>query len=103
MSINEKPTRNKLWRASNFCLVMLLFLGGMYFLKSIDDLMMRSVELDQLKSRLEVLQLENKEKQAEKNYLESYENISSRLRDLRMVKISNIDYIKIGEDPLAKK
>lgn len=103
MSINEVPTKNKLWKATNLCLVVLLLLGGMYFLKSIDDLMMRSVELDQLKSNLEVLQAENKDKQAEKNYLESYENITSRLNELKMVKISNIDYVKVGEDSLAKK
>jgi len=103
MSINEVPVKNKLWKATNLCLVVLLLLGGMYFLKSIDDLMMKSVELDQLKSELKVLQTENKEKEAEKNYLESYENVSSRLGELKMVKISSIDYVNVGEDSLAKK
>lgn len=103
MSINEVPTKNKLWKGVNLCLVVLVLLGGMYFLKSIDDLMMKSVELDQLKTDLSALQSENKEMENQKNYLESYENISSRLGDLGMVKVSSIDYVNVGEDSLAKK
>lgn len=103
MSINETPIKNKSWKAINLCLVVLVLVSGMYFLKSIDDIMMKSVELDELKSDLNSLQSGNKEMESQKNYLESYENISSRLGELEMVKISNIDYINVGEDSLAKK
>lgn len=103
MSINEVPKKNRAWKAVNLCLVVLVLASGMYFLKSIDDLMMKSVELDQLKSDLKTVQTENKEMEEQKHHLESYENISSRLNDLQMVKVSNIDYVKVNEDSLAKK
>ncbi len=103
MSINEVPKKNRAWKAVNLCLVVLVLVSGMYFLKSIDDLMMKSVELDQLKSDLKVIQNENKDMEEQKHYLESYENISSRLNELQMVKVSNIDYVNVTEDSLAKK
>lgn len=97
-------TRNvKLLSAFNLCLVFTVILGGFYFLKSIDDLMVKNLELEQLKGSLNLLQEENREMESLKNSLESYENINTRLKDLNMVKVSNIDYIIVGNDSLAKK
>ena len=77
--------------------------GGFYFLKSIDDVMTRNLELEQLKSDLQNLQDEKQDLDYKKNVLGSYESIKTRIDDLKMVKVSEIDYINWGEESLAKK
>lgn len=95
--------KNRLLSALNLCLVFAVIVCGFYFIKSIDDLMVKNLELDQLKGQLNTLEEEKKEMESAKNTLESYENISARLQELNMVKVANIDYISVGEDALAKK
>ncbi len=89
--------------ALNLCLLMTLLVGGLFFIKSMDDVMTKNLELDNLKGKLVLLEEEKDEMESQKNNLESYENISSKLNDLAMVKVSNIDYISLGDDSLAKK
>jgi len=89
--------------ALNLCLLMTLLVGALFFIKSMDDLMTKNLELDNLKAKLVLLEEKKGEMESQKNNLESYENISSRLNDLSMIKISNIDYISLGDDSLAKK
>lgn len=98
-----KNNKNKLLSAVNLCLVFVVVLGGFYFLKNMDDAMIKKVELDQLKTELNVLQEEKQELDYKKNILSSYENVSTRLQDLKMVKVVDIEYISIGEDSLAKR
>lgn len=98
-----KQNKNKFLSAVNLCLVLVVVLGGLYFLKSMDDVMVKNLELEQLKTELNVLQEEKQELDYKKNALGSYENISTRLEDLKMVKVTDIKYISVGEDSLAKK
>ncbi len=95
--------KNSLFGAFNLCLVLLLLVGGFFFLKSMDDVMIKNLELEQSKARLNLLNEERRDMELKKNSLESYENVSSRLKDLSMVKVSEIDYISAGDDSLAKK
>lgn len=95
--------QNSLFGAFNLCLVLFLLVGGFFFLKSMDDLMVKNLELEQSRVKLNLLQEEKREMEFKKNSLESYENVSLRLKDLSMVKVSEIDYINIGDDSLAKK
>ncbi len=98
-----KQNKNKFLSAVNLCLVLVVVLGGLYFLKSMDDVMVKNLELEQLKTELNVLQEEKQELDYKKNALGSYENVSTRLEDLKMVKVTDIEYISVGEDSLAKK
>ena len=99
----RKKYSNKFLRSINLCLVFMLVVGGFYFLKSMDDLMLKNLELEQLKSDLQNLEDEKQDLDYKKNVLGSYDNIKSRIDDLRMVKVSEIDYINWGEESLAKK
>jgi hypothetical protein len=101
--MNTKKRKNGLFGALNLCLVLLLLVGGFFFLKSMDDLMVKNLELEQSRAKLNLLQEEQRDMELRKNSLESYENVSSRLGDLSMVKVSEIDYINIGDDSLAKR
>ena len=98
-----KNNKNKFLSAVNLCLVLVVVLGGLYFLKTMDDVMVKNLELEQLKTELNILQEEKQELDYKKNALGSYESISTRLEDLKMVKVTDIEYISVGEDSLAKK
>lgn len=105
MSIPEKQSnpQNKIFKIFNFFLAVILLVGGFYFLESMDDVIVKNLELEQLKGQLSSLEKENREMQVLKNNLESYENISSRLQNMNMVKITDIKYIEATKDSLAKK
>jgi uncharacterized protein HemX len=98
-----KNNKNKFLSTVNLCLVLVVVLGGLYFLKSMDDIIVKNLELEQLKTELNILQEEKQELDYKKNALGSYENVSTRLEDLKMVKVADIEYISVGEDSLAKK
>lgn len=98
-----KKEKNKIISALNLCLVIFLMLGGFFFLKSIDDVMVKNLELEQSRAKLDLLREEKQDMELKKNSLESYENVSSRLKDLKMVKVADIDYISVGDDSLAKR
>ncbi len=105
MSIPEKQSnsQSKVLKIFNLFLVVILVVSGFYFLKSMDDAIVKNLELEQLKGQVGFLENENREMQVLKNNLESYENISSRLKDMNMVKITDIKYIEATKDSLAKK
>jgi uncharacterized protein HemX len=105
MSIPEKQSnpQSKILKTFNLFLVVILLVSGFYFLKSMDDAIVKNLELEQLKGQVGFLENENREMQVLKNNLESYENISSRLKDMNMVKITDIKYIEATKDSLAKK
>lgn len=95
--------KNKIISSLNLCLVCLVLFGGFLFMKSLDDLIVKNLELDKYKTELDLLQEEKQENETKKNVLESHENISIRLRDLNMVAVSDITYISVGDDSLAKR
>jgi cell shape-determining protein MreC len=98
-----KKEKNRIISALNLCLVMSVMLGGFFFLKSMDDVMVKNLELEQSKAKLELLREEKQDMESKKNSLESYESVSSRLKDLQMVKVADIEYISVGDDSLAKR
>jgi Tfp pilus assembly protein PilO len=100
---NQVGSKNKILGAFNLCLVVMFLVGGFYFLKSMDDVMVKNLELEQLKSQLTSLENKNSELESSKNKLESYESVSSRLKNLSMVKVIDIKYINTAKDSLAKK
>lgn len=103
-SLNQPVrSRTNIFKAFNLCLVLSLLASGFYFLKSLDDVMVKNLELEQLKGRLGSLENKNREMETLKHDLESYENINSRLDGLNMVKVSQIEYLSPDKDSLAKR
>ncbi|MFA5420695.1 MAG: hypothetical protein WC280_01555 [Patescibacteria group bacterium] len=87
----------------NICLVFAIILSGFYYLKSVDDLVNKNFELQSLKGETSLLSEEISSLESVKNSLESYENINNRIKDLKMVKVTDINYIIINDNSLAKK
>ena len=87
----------------NFCLIFTIIVSGFYYLKSMDDLVNARFELQTLKEKSTLLEEESKNLEMLRNELDSYENISTRINDLKMVRVNDIDYINLGDDSLAKR
>jgi hypothetical protein len=95
--------KNKIWLSFSLCLVFIFVSGGFLFLGSMEDLMVKNLELRALEEELSSLESEKRGMESMKNSLESFENISLRLEDLSMVKVSDLEYISAGDDSLAKR
>ncbi|PKM91465.1 hypothetical protein CVU82_02615 [Candidatus Falkowbacteria bacterium HGW-Falkowbacteria-1] len=87
----------------NICLLFAVITSGFYYLKSMDDLVNKNFELQSLKEKATLLEEDNKNYEVLKNDLESYENMNARIEELKMVKVTGIKYISLGDDSLAKK
>jgi cell shape-determining protein MreC len=98
-----EPRKNNFLKGLNICLLFAIVISGFYYLKSIDDLVNKNFELQSLKDKSTLLEEENKNFEIMKSELESYESMSARIDDLKMVKVSGVSYINAGDDSLAKK
>lgn len=98
-----EPRKNNFLKGLNICLLFAIVISGFYYLKSIDDLVNKNFELQSLKDKSTLLEEENKNFEIMKSELESYESMSARIDDLKMVKVSGVNYINAGDDSLAKK
>ncbi len=98
-----RKKKNKIWLSFGLCLVFLVVSCGFLFLGSMKDLTVKNLELRGLEEELNLLESERRSMEARKNSLESSENINSKLEEISMVKVSEVDYISAGEDSLAKR
>jgi hypothetical protein len=74
-----------------------------YFIISVNSLATKGFALQKL--RLESIALEDENKQLEMQSMKqsSYENISRRAGELRLVKVDKINYVNGGNETVAKK
>lgn len=101
-----EPTKSKKFNflnGLNVCLLFAVVVSGFYYLKSMDDLVSKNFELQNLKERKILLEEENKNYEVLKNDLESYESMNLRIEELKMVKVTGVKYISLDDDSLAKK
>lgn len=78
-------------------------LAGILHVVTVNDLSIKGFVLNELKRELIAEQLENQNLELAATRLGSYENISRRARDLRMVKIDEIVYLEASAGPVARK
>jgi hypothetical protein len=91
-------------RLLNRCLLLTVVVLGVYYFTSINDLAVKGFEMQKLKRQVDVSNEKNKEFENEKLALESFNGISERSKDLKMVAVgSNVDYLVRGGDFVAKK
>lgn len=83
----------------NRCLALVILVSGFFYVLSTNDLSIKGFVIERLKR--EIVRIENDNKLAELHIMEkeSYENIDRRAKEMNMVKIDKIDYIKsVGAD-----
>ncbi|MFH1744890.1 MAG: hypothetical protein ABH881_01835 [bacterium] len=87
----------------NRILVGVIFVSGLYFVASINDLSIKGFILQDLKYRANKLSVENKKMELEAARKEAFENINERALSLNMVKVGKIDYIQVSDGQVAKR
>jgi len=90
-------------RAVNKVLALLLFVSGIYYITTINDLVVKGFVLQDMKVQAELLREDNRALNARAVALKSCNDLSSRIASLDMVAADKIDYIKVGKGVLAAR
>ena len=97
---NKKTILQKIIIKFIFCLIIIC---GISYVVSVNNLSIKGFVLADLKSKVSELQKENENIELKVMNLESYENITKRVNELKMVKVDKIDYITKANDFVAKR
>lgn len=101
---SKRKKRNILsWKLINRAILCLAVLSGLCYIVTINDLAVKGIVLEEL--RKESMEQNGLTADYELSIMkmESYENISKRAKDMKMVKVDKIDYITINNEGVAKK
>ena len=97
---NKKTILQKIIIKFIFCLIIIC---GISYVVSVNNLSIKGFVLADLKSKVSELQKENENIELKVMNLESYENITKRANELKMVKVDKINYIIKTNDFVAKR
>ncbi|MDD5071541.1 MAG: hypothetical protein PHQ42_02275 [Patescibacteria group bacterium] len=103
-SVQEKKQR-KIFNLKNLnkLLFMLTIAAGVCYLAGINDLTVKGFKLQEEKRKINLLREENAVLGSKAIAMESYNNLSERAKELKMVAVGEIDYITIQSGIVAKK
>jgi hypothetical protein len=85
----------------NKILAFVLFACGIYYITTVNDLVVKGFVLQDLKSKAGVLREDNRSMNDRAVALKSCNDLSSRIQALGMVNADKIDYINVGKGTLA--
>lgn len=102
---NKKKIKNKIFNLNNFN--RLLFLSFLLllcaYIANINDMVVKGFKLQELRKEKSSLVEINKDLENKKINYQSYGELSKRVGDLKMVAVSDVDYIEIVSGAVAKK
>lgn len=101
--INKKINRLFNFRNLNKFLFIIIVAVGVYYLSGINDLTVKGFKLQEEKGKINLLKEENAVLGLKVTNLESYNNLSERAKELKMVAAREIDYLTIQSGIVAKK
>jgi len=87
---------------NKFLFVFLAF-GLIYYLTGVNDLTIKGFFMQELKNDVSRLDDENKITELKIMGLKSYNNLSQRAKDLKMVAVEDVNYITVTDDSVARK
>lgn len=87
----------------NLVLGSLVFLIGGFYLVTINDLTVKGFALRELKSEATILTSENLDKETKIMNLQSYGNLSEKVKKLNMVAVGEVEYLVVNQTALARK
>lgn len=102
-NINKSDKISKRFALANKFLLLLIIILGVSYVVGVNDLSIKGFVLKELKVSRDVLNSENTDMELKITDLESYENISNRADELKMVKVDKIDYITVFDESFARK
>lgn len=89
--IKSKKTIN--FKKINFIIAALVVLSGIYYLIGVNDFSIKAFVLSEQRGKLSQLKGQNNELELKVMHLSSYNNLSKKIENLKMVKVDKIDYI----------
>ena len=102
MKKNESRKVKSIFFFNSFLLVLVLVAASLC-VKSIDDLMFKNFELQEIRERKTLLNRENLNLEILTSELQSHGNVASRIDELKMVKVSQVEYLVVSDDTLARR
>lgn len=90
-------------RLVNFVLGSMLVIISGYYLVNINDLTVKGFALKELKSEATILTSENLDKEAKIMNMQSYNNLSEKVKKLNMVAVGEVEYLTVSSAALARK
>jgi hypothetical protein len=90
-------------KAANALLSLFVAVTGVYYLTIVNDLVVKSFVLQELKARSSFLQEENRDLNNQAASLKSYNELARRVEKLGMISASNVEYLKTSNDSLAAR
>lgn len=103
-AIGEKGRKNLFnFRDLNKFLFIIIVAASVYYITGINDLTVKGFELQEEKGKINLLKGENAALELKVTGLESYNNLSERVKELKMVAAGEIDYITVQSGIVAKK
>jgi hypothetical protein len=87
----------------NFFLGGLIALIGGFYLVNINDLTVKGFALRELKSEGTILTGENLDSEAKVMNLQSYNNLSEKVKKLDMVAVGEVEYLTANQTVLARR
>lgn len=88
----------------NKFLFIIIIISGIYYIAGVNYLTIQGFKLGELKKNVNQLAEENRDIELKTMALESYNNLSSRAKDLNMVAVGQeVDYITKTIELVAKK
>lgn len=90
-------------RTVNMILLFLLFVSGIYYITTINDLVVKGFVLQNLKAKAGDFSEDNRILNARAASLKSCNDVAKRIEKLNMVSSEKIDYIKVNKGVLAVK
>lgn len=100
---SKKTARKNYLGLFNRVLACLILISGVYFIISINDLSIKSFVLQDLQVKVSELKNKNQAVELEVMQLQSYENISQRAKNNKMIKVADVDYITVMSGVVAQK
>lgn len=98
-----KGDKEKLHKIFNKSLVCLMIVFMLSYLVSINDLSIKGFIIEDMKSNISELEIDNETYELEAMTLESYELLDQRAQKLGMVKVDDIKYVTFVDGVVAVK
>jgi len=98
---NKKRTINL--AAFNKILYILIIIFGVYYLIGVNDLSVKGFRLQESKNKINQLINENNKLELKTMSLQSYNNLSQKVKELNMVAVNEIDYLSGAAVIVVKK
>ena len=100
---NTKYSKIFTFKLFNKLLYLIIILSGVYYLVNVNDLSIKGVKLQEFKKEINNLVEENNNLELEVMAFKSYNDLSQKAEELKMVAIDKVHYIEGSTVVVVKK